>query len=529
MVYLAEVDRIIILNDIATWNRIGMSRYAGPYVIASRLREIGYDVRVVEWFTQHENPLELVDALLTPTTVAVCLSTTFLIPDPFAEMTPTEAKFHPRAIMAAYKKPALWFQSEEQCADWFQSLRALMNRKAPDARIVLGGVKVEHLYAHLPERIAALCPTVDYGLIGSADDTVVELFRDLRLNRKPYGVDRGGICFIKPLLVRDRCPAIRYEHADLIQAGEALPIEIKRGCAFNCKFCHYEKRGSTLKDLDVLRDEFVRNHDLFGTTLYTFTDDCFNDSRKNVEAVCGVLAKLPFKVEWVGYARADLAIKFPDTMQMMLDTGTRGLFFGIETFNYAAGRAAGKAVPPDKVKQWLLDLMRNYGSQMVIEGGFIAGLPHETDDTMQSTLDWIDQHRPLHSFRMAPLGLYEYNEEMDDTVIDYADYARHPEKYGFEEVRHKPDVYWKHATMDLPRAMEWSKIASQRWNAEDKPKPIFRSIWWYPSYRMLGLTHAEIMNGLVAMDGWAKNAEVRERWKNFSTAYWNQLVQTATL
>ena len=504
-----------------------MTRYAGPYVIATRLREIGYDVRVVEWFTQHENPLELVDALLNARTIAVCLSTTFLIPDPYAEMTPAEINSSPRAMMAAYKKPTFWFQSEEECADWFRSLRSIMDRKAPDARIILGGTKVEHLYAHLPERIAAMCPTVDYGLIGAADDTVVDLFKDLASNRKPYGIERGGICFIKPLMIRDRCPAIEYVRADLIQPGEALPIEIKRGCAFNCKFCHYEKRGSTLKDLDVLRDEFVRNHDRFGTTLYTFTDDCFNDSRKNVDAVCNVISRLPFKIEWVSYARADLAIKFPETLTTMIDAGCRGTFLGIETFNYEAGRAAGKGVPPDRVKQFLIDLMRTYGSSMIIECGFISGLPHETDESMKATIDWIDRHRPMHSFRMVPLGLYEYREEMDETVMDYADYARNPQKYGFEEVRHKPDIYWKHATMDLPQATEWSKKAMQRWYAEDKPKPMFRSMWWYPSYRMLGLSHTEIVNGLTAMDGWNRNGEVRERWKNFSRSYWNQLIETS--
>ena len=111
--------------------------------------------------------------------------------------------------------------------------------------------------------------------------------------------------------------------------------------------------------------------------------------------------------------------------------------------------------------------------------------------------------------------------------MDYADYARNPQKYGFEEVRHKPDIYWKHATMDLPQATEWSKKAMQRWYAEDKPKPMFRSMWWYPSYRMLGLSHTEIVNGLTAMDGWNRNGEVRERWKNFSRSYWNQLIETS--
>lgn len=503
-----------------------MSRYAGPYVIATRLRDLGYDVRVVEWFTRHENPLELIEPLIDRNTVAVCLSTTFLIRDPFFETSPEERlqilnRTGRQSFARFYENSAMWHPTVEQCADWFRGLRGLLDRKAPDAKIVLGGARVNHFYAQRPGRIEQVLPEVDYALIGAADDTIVHLFEDIRAGRRPYGDERGGITFIKPVLVRTTCPAIEYRDVDLIQPGEALPIEIKRGCAFNCKFCHYEKRGATLKDLTVLRDEFQRNYDRFGTTLYTFSDDCFNDSRKNVDAICNTIAKLPFQIEWTSYARADLAIKFPDTLDAMVQSGARGLFFGIETFNYEAGRAAGKGVPPDRVKQFLLDTMAKHGKQMLIQCSFISGLPHETDQSMSEMIDWVMANPAMHMFGCSPLGLYEYDPDLDETIIDYSDYARNPQKYGLEEVRHSPDLYWRHATMDLPRAQYWASEATQRWYSNKQP--VFRSMWWYPSYRALGYGHDEIISRLLEPNGWNLNGQARWRWKQHATRYWEQV------
>lgn len=517
--------KILILSDVTTWDGIGMSRYAGPYVIATGLRKAGYQVEVIDWITRCPNLLELIEKRLTRDTIGVCLSTTFLTPDPLDSMSPEEKKATldqkgRSAINVVYRGSPLWFLSPEECAGWFHQLRDLLDRTTDNCKVILGGARVGHFYTFKEDRLAEWFPKVDYALAGSADDSVLGLFEDIRHGRVPYGNLRGGIRFITPIFNRNICPEIEYRPEDRIQPGETLPIEIKRGCAFNCKFCHYEKRGSTLKNSDLLRDEFTRNYERFGTTLYTFSDDCFNDNRPNVEAVCNTILGLPFKVEWISYARADLAIKFPDTLKTMVEAGARGLFFGIETFNHEAGRAAGKGVPPEKVKQFLLDTMANYGDKMVIQCSFIAGLPHETDQSMAETIDWLDQNRPMHLFSMVPLGLYEYHEDLDETAIDYADYVKNPAKYGFEEVRHKPDVYWRHASMDLPRAQYWAQTGMARWFA--KSRPLFRSIWRYPVYRSLGLSHEEIITGLLDPNGWERNAQVRELSRGFFTRYWNQ-------
>src|SRR5690606_35918718 len=143
---------------------------------------------------------------------------------------------------------------------------------------------------------------------------------------------------------------------------------------------------------EILKTEFVRNYENFGTTVYHFCDDCFNDSRAKVESVCNVIGQLPFKIEWISYARVDLAIRAPETLEMMIESGVKGLYFGVESFNSVVAKNAGKGVPSEQVKQFLLDFKSKYKNQCLLQASFISGLPGETVESFNETGDWLVSH-----------------------------------------------------------------------------------------------------------------------------------------
>ena len=62
----------------------------------------------------------------------------------------------------------------------------------------------------------------------------------------------------------------RFIPDDVILQGEALPIELGRGCIFKCKFCGYsligKEKGSYLRHYEHLVDEMKYNKEHFGTT-----------------------------------------------------------------------------------------------------------------------------------------------------------------------------------------------------------------------------------------------------------------------
>src|SRR5262249_33967039 len=163
---------------------------------------------------------------------------------------------------------------------------------------------------------------------------------------------------------------------------------------------------------------------------------CFNDTRDKVETVCGIIKSLPFPIEWVSYARVDVHIKHPETLDLMVESGCRGLMYGVETFNHEAAKAAGKAVPPEKVKQFFLAAREKYRGQMLLNASFIVGLPHETPASQRATTQWLLEHNVFDWVACGLLGFLHYRKELDQSVLDYADYSRNPKRYGLE-VQHQ--------------------------------------------------------------------------------------------
>lgn len=517
--------RIVLLSDTPTYNGIGYTRYVGPYVVANHLESAGYDTVVVDWFTWHPDPIGLIREFLTSDTVAVGISTTMLA----SQAAPDQTSITRNVRYDNYYNAHLWFNTRNGAREWLALLRSEMDRVCPDAVIILGGAKGSEFAKYREDILETTYEHIDVVMTGTADFGIVHLIEDIRAGRTPFGKTRGGIRFVDAGIGENKqCPKLDWQHKWALQPNEGIPIEIARGCLYNCKFCHFEKRFSNVKPVQHLKDELTRNYELFGIQTYHFTDDCFNDRRDKVESVCSAISSLPFKIEWVSYARADLAIKFPDTLAAMVESGCRGVFYGIETFNHKAGRAAGKGVPPDKVKQFLLDTRARYLNDLIVDCSFIVGLPYETEQTQLDTFAWMDQHRPCDISVFGALNLHVYSDEMDGTVMDYADYSRNPAKYGFEEIRFDP-LYWRHGTMDSIRANEMARQGELMWWGSDhlRYRRLVHSIWAYPLLRGLGYSKEEVFTLARTHDGedFAAKKELRRRRQNQLDRYWSDLIE----
>ena len=144
-----------------------------------------------------------------------------------------------------------------------------------------------------------------------------------------------------------------FTKQDCMFHGEALPIEIARGCKFRCSYCFYpgNGKGNTykhLKDKTVLRDELIYNYENFGVQVYDIMDDLLNDSPEKCEYIHDVFTNLPFKVYFGSYARSDLLISHLHTLPLLEESGAVGLQFGIETLHKKAGSAIGKGMAKEK-------------------------------------------------------------------------------------------------------------------------------------------------------------------------------------
>ena len=106
--------------------------------------------------------------------------------------------------------------------------------------------------------------------------------------------------------------------------------------------------------------------------------------------------------------------------------GFIGHFYGIETFNHAAGKSIGKGMHPDKIKQGLLDIKNHFGKKYRGTIGLIAGLPHETNQSLDEMETWLLNNWKGESIRYSPLYLTETRK---DSIL-----AENYEKYGYTKI-----------------------------------------------------------------------------------------------
>src|SRR3989338_2014667 len=519
---------VILLSDVTSSLGSTTSRYCGPYVLSTRLEHAGFNTVVIDYFTRHPDFFGYLEGFLGQNTMMLGLSSTFLSPyEPELSIERLRRREMRGERNERYYRDSLWHLEEPSMQEWFIRLKQVLSRRSPKCRIVLGGAKAPLIY----QRPLAMHRFFDYIVLGQADDSIVDLARCFKEGRTPAHTVRNGVAFLQPQPgALQGCPSAQLTDKHAILRGEGLPIEISRGCLYNCKFCYYDKKESIRKNLDALRSELIRNYENFGSTVYHFCDDCFNDTKDKVEGVCGLLLNLPFKVEWVSYARADLHVKFPETLDLMVKAGCRSLQYGIETFNPEAGKAAGKAVPPIKVKEFFKTAYQRHNSQVIFNASFIVGLPHETPDSQRETTSWLTENRVFDFVSYGGLGLTKYEAGIDGAVVDYSDYSRNPGRYGFKEIRFEPDYYWRHETMDLVQARELA-IEGLKLIAACYGSPYFMSTFMYPRMRSLDFNHEDILDMARQSDEangrrWKSQADSRmEEWLG---RYWDLLLKINT-
>ncbi len=504
------------MSDSNLWGELGNIRYMGPYALAGSLREAGISTTIIDFFTRIPDFFRYIEDFLTEETLVVGISSTFLAPASFSYSKLKQRSDGP----ALFYSGDLWFDHGHELDTWLSKLKELMKVKSPRAKLVLGGAKSQYaLFKEGPYK------NFDYIVLGPADRTLVRLVETIEFDQQPLvKTIRTANVLDNSIDVNNKfCPPSILIKEDSIPMGEAMPIEISRGCVFNCKFCHYDKKESFKKDLSVLKAELIHNYENFNTQFYSFCDDCFNDHPRKVEEVCNLFLSLPFKIEWAAYARVDVAVKFPHTADLMVEAGARGLYWGLESFNHVVARNAGKGTPTDKVQAFLVDFHSKYKNICLMEGSFVTGLPGETDQSLQELEEWLLKNPVLHLVTVGALNLMPYNASLDKAVIDYAEYSRDPKKYGFEEIRFAPP-YWRHQTMDLPKAKDWAERIGSSYR-KVRSRGIFKSIWAYPHVRGLGFSQEDSIR-LICDEG-LNNTQIHQdvirRVQSRWVQYWQNL------
>lgn len=353
--------KAIIFTDMAGYH--GFGRAAGAYRIASEYRSRGDEVKVIDCFNSYtlDQLKRIIADYRTPDTEWIGFSTTFMLD------REGNARRRTRADMQEKK--------DEQTATalpFFEEMELFSYIKELGLKVVIGGYRMNPSVSQDPDVISYYGPCEE------------RLFSDFDFTQSQ----------------------ILYNEDDHIFEDEDLPIEIARGCIFKCKFCHYHLNGKKLwdfvKDPELIQKEMMSNYINFGTTGYMFSDDTYNDSPEKVEKLLEMYRKLPFDLRFSSYLRLDLMIAHPQTQDMLIESGLKSTFFGLETLNHGAGKFIGKGMDPEKIKRGLLDFRSKY-PDVIVSIGMIGGLPGESLDDMEESHRFLTEEAGVHSISWSPL------------------------------------------------------------------------------------------------------------------------------
>lgn len=480
--------KFLLISDNTSYAVAG-PRYLGPYRIAHELEAQGIQTFVLDKFYSFPDFFKFLELFLDEDFIGVGLSTTFFTPPEFNK---EYDRYTPRhKLSRSYYDYGIISNDPILRKNWFEKFRAIITEKSPKAKVFVGGAKAQFFANQLFNDITE----IDYLVMGVVDKVFPEVLKDLIAGRDPHYKMMGNKRVVDTALHYKQpkvCPPHDWKKHWFVQPNEPLPIEIGRGCAFNCKFCNYDKNENFRKSLTDLKQEFISNYENFGVQNYHFVDDCFNDSRAKVEEVGQLLLSLPFKVEWASYVRFDVAVKFPETADLIVESGGRALYWGVESLTHEVARRAGKGTPSDKIKDFIVNFSKKYRGICYSTGSFISGLPGETEASWKDQFKWLIENESFDFIQLGPLAIAPYKHEFDGVVVDSADYSRNPQKYGFTDINMATGE-WTHETMNHLKAIELAQWAFNEWEKKLAPrKGMSSNIWVYPILRSLGYTPEDV-------------------------------------
>ncbi len=397
------------------------TRTLGAYKVAYHCRLQGFTVQVVDYskFLSTEQFYNIIDKFVGPNTIAVGTSTTWL----HQPLSPRKTlnMVGQYGFEAAQWLPVENFEIETEITQHIKTI-------SPDCKIIVGGAIVNE--------DSLKNPNIDIVASGYGEVTVPDILMSIKNKSeiKQYYEDPHSLHEIATSTMT-WCPE------DLITKTEGMPLEIARGCIFQCSFCSFrllgKEPGSYVRGKDLIREELIRNYENYGTTRYWISDDTFNDDNERLEQFAEVVKSLPFDISLSAFIRLDL-VMLKKQEQLLKDCGLVFAHCGIETLNSESAKDIGKGFNPMKLMDWLREIKKDIWKDVYVHSNFILGLPSDTKDTLRENLRFLkSDDNPLDSFVVSPLylpkkGVKSSNEESKFTAD--------PESFGLELIPWTGDI-----------------------------------------------------------------------------------------
>lgn len=473
------MSQIVIVTFLTDSKRI--VRYLGPYQISWFVKEHGYSTQVLDfvYFMSKEQRLNLYKKYITEETKIVGWAP-FLMPN------------GPQKLDSGIDTALKTLQEIKENFPW--------------VKIVIGGPVVKWF---LNIGYKAISFPIDVVFEGQSEHSFLAYCDYIFKKKQHPGFEIKNAMKVIPPSKEYNISSCRmvFQKNDFILPGESLPLELSRGCIFKCKFCQYPNIGKHKDDfnrsLHNVKESLIYHYENFGTTRYHITDDTLNSHRERTQQFYEMTKTLPFKIEFIGYARIDLLDIWPEQLDILPEAGLVSCHFGIESLDPESCKLIGKGWGAKNNKKWLLKIRKLWKNDVIINCSLIAGLGKETEKEWNETNQWF-KDSGIHDWFYQPLSLHH--------SIMSSEFEINAAKHGYKWPDPIADpAYWENEVTNFYRAKDWC-LSKRR---PDDFKEKMPSAWNFSAIRNLGISKEEILeSNYVQLDKIRTNQNLVQKFIN---------------
>lgn len=294
-----------------------------------------------------------------------------------------------------------------------QTYAQAIKAAAPHLKIMTGGI---HATTY-PQEILSNCPEFDYIALGEGEVQMVEMTKRIEAG------ELGNLSEIKSFAYRDANGVVRINKEREWVNYEALPMQAwdmvdftdfemdlsnysnfknhelknvvpvisERGCPFKCTFCDMYlvqgrklRRRSPEKFVDEL-EYLVKER---GQRFFTFMDDNLTIDNKHILGICNEVIRRKLDIQFTTAGGLGMNSLRTEVVDAMVEAGmTSALLAPEHGSDYIRNTVIKKGLNRDTIYKVVEDLKKH---RVSLAGNWIMGFPEDTNETLQETMDMID-------------------------------------------------------------------------------------------------------------------------------------------
>lgn len=192
-----------------------------------------------------------------------------------------------------------------------------------------------------------------------------------------------------PVPAYDMLPDFSIYRPNAPTSGHYMVLYSSKGCPFSCTYCTVSGTPFKLKSTDDLIEELRTLYNQYDVRLVSFFDETFTMKKTRVLELCTRIREEMPELNWYCNTRVNLVDE--ETLSAMKRGGCRGTSFGIESGSQKILDNVKKGITVEESAN-AIKMAKDAG--LLVYCSFIFGLPGETQETAEETIDFVGRTLP---------------------------------------------------------------------------------------------------------------------------------------